>query len=263
MNRIDQLFKDKGKEILSVYFTAGYPKLSDTCKIVQCLEQAGADMIEIGFPFSDPVADGPVIQASSHKALENGMNLDVLFGQLEEIKSSSRIPKILMGYFNTVHQYGLERFLHRCVSAGIDGVILPDLPAHEYEANFKHIFEAAGIHFICLIAPNTPPERAKWLEELSKGFVYRLSMSSTTGTHISDILFKDIEKHNLSTDSSISRKPTLIGFGIHDRKTFLKACEQANGAIIGTEFIKRLSASSSDNFADLCNQFVNEIKGKP
>ena len=261
MNRIDKLFNTKDRSVLSVYFTAGYPQLEDTPYIIEALETAGADLVEIGFPFSDPVADGPVIQKSSHVALENGMNLDRLFNQLQPLKSSNSIPKILMGYYNTVYQFGVEKFIQRCCDCGMDGVIIPDLPPEVYETDYQHIFIEAGVHFICLVSPQTSPRRAAYLAGLSRGFVYLLSSSSTTGqvlTRLSE--FNDPHRFQL---------PTLIGFGIHDDKSFQQACEYANGAIIGSEFIRHLSqlkdANSRDRrqeeIAQICRKFIEKIKG--
>jgi len=278
MNRIDQLFQQKDKSVLSVYFTAGYPELTDTGLIISGLEKAGAGLIEIGFPFSDPVADGPVIQASSHQALINGMNLDILFDQLREIRGTSSIPKILMGYFNTVYQFKVDRFIKQCVECGIDGVIVPDLPPEVYEKDYRELFETAGIHFICLVAPQTPPERAKYLASLSRGFIYLLSSSATTGTAVGEGLFLD-PPHPLpplprSLRSRERGMPTLIGFGIHDHETFEMACRQANGAIIGTAFIRHLNSSLSrkgeeiltdetrqEQVDEICKSFIDQIRG--
>lgn len=267
MNRIDELFLRKNKSILSVYFTAGYPELTDTGLIISGLEKAGADLIEIGFPFSDPVADGPVIQASSHQALINGMNLDILFDQLRDIRETSRIPKIMMGYFNNVYQYGLERFINQCVDSNIDGAIIPDLPPEVYEAEYRELFESAGIHFICLVAPQTPPERAKYLASMSRGFLYLLSSSATTGGNYSSV------GEDLRVLPSIAL-PTLTGFGIHDHGTFEMACRQSNGAIIGTAFIRHLNCSISrkgqgtrnnetrqEQVDEICKSFIDQIRG--
>ncbi|MFA5817246.1 MAG: tryptophan synthase subunit alpha [Bacteroidales bacterium] len=274
MNRIDELFLRKQKSVLSVYFTAGYPELTDTGLIISGLEKAGADLIEIGFPFSDPVADGPVIQASSHQALLNGMNLDILFDQLRELKETSRIPKIMMGYFNTVYQFKVDRFINQCVECGIDGVIIPDLPPEVYEKDYRELFESAGIHFICLVAPQTSSDRAKYLASLSRGFIYLLSSSSTTGGKYSPV------REDLRVlPSRFSREadgflPTLIGFGIHDHETFEMACRHANGAIIGTGFIRWLTANlkrqekghvtkdvRQQQINILCENFVDQIRG--
>ncbi len=240
MNRIDELFKRKRESVLSIYFTAGYPELNDTVHIISGLEKAGADLIEIGFPFSDPVADGPVIQASSHRALENGMNLDILFEQLSGIKATSSIPKIMMGYFNTVYQYGIDHFISKCATSGVDGVIIPDLPPEVYEREYRQLFEAAGLHVIFLVAPQTNPERAEYLETLTKGFLYRLSMSGTTGNAIAG---------DETWGKRSNGKPVLIGFGIHDHATFELACRHANGAIIGTGFIRHLATLEEDRLS--------------
>lgn len=269
MNRIDELFHRKKQRILSVYFTAGYPQLTDTGMIISGLERAGADLLEIGFPFSDPVADGPVIQASSHHALTNGMNLGILFEQLREISKTSSIPKILMGYYNTVYQFQTERFVHECKDSGVDGVIIPDLPPEIYEKLYRELFEAAGIYFICLVSPQTTTERAVYLSSLSRGFIYRLSSSSTTGSDVQGSLSAlpdpAIQMRNISI-------PSLIGFGIHDHETFEKACNHANGAIIGTAFIRHLNSLRiaknqglpvTDErqvlINDICKSFVDEI----
>ena len=256
MNRIDELFQKKQGSVLSVYFTAGYPEINDTNLIISGLEKAGADLIEIGFPFSDPVADGPVIQASSHQSILNGMNLDILFDQLQQINKSSNIPKILMGYFNTVYQYSIERFISRCQECNISGVIIPDLPPEVYNKDYRKLFESAGIHFICLVAPKTSPERMKYLESLSGGFIYRLSSSSTTGNKLS------LDMNNAMGPLMLNI-PSLIGFGIHDRQTFETACSQANGAIIGTAFIRYLNENIKyDGDPDVENQrsaMINKI----
>jgi len=263
MNRIDKLFENKHESILSVYFTAGYPALNDTQVIIQGLENAGADLLEIGFPFSDPIADGPVIQKSSQKALENGMNLDILFTQIEPLRNKCRIPIILMGYFNNVFQYGVDKFVEQCRKSGVDGVIIPDLPPEIFEDEYQKKFINANIHFICLISPNSPQERAEYILKLSKGFVYLLSSSSTTGRRMETI--------SKMKYSGTEKLPAIIGFGIHDRISFQEACNQANGAIIGSEFIRRLSATCLNNEVNdsvrseiiqkTCTKFVNDIRG--
>ena len=268
MNRFDELFIRKKESILSVYFTAGYPELTDTALVVSGLERAGADLIEIGFPFSDPVADGPVIQASSHQALINGMNLDVLFDQLRELRKTSTIPKIMMGYYNTVYQYQMKRFIDQCVECGIDGVIIPDLPPEIYDREYRALFKKAGVHFICLVAPQTSPERTKYLVSLSRGFIYLLSSSSTTGNNSA------AGKEELSSVAHLKGQNTLIGFGIHDHETFSRACAQANGAIIGTAFIRCLNEGLPELKTDeksmigrtgiidgICREFVGRIRG--
>jgi len=242
MNRIDQLFKRKKEPICSIFFTAGYPRLDDTARLVLALEKGGADIIEIGIPFSDPVADGPVIQKSSRQALENGMNPDVLFNQLTEIRKLSSIPKLLMGYYNVIYQYRIEQFIQKCIACHVDGVIIPDLPPEIYERKYRRLFESADLHFVCLIAPETPPERKKYLTSLTKGFSYLLSSSSTTGQNgMSHSMNGRI--HGFSH--------TLMGFGIHDAESFHIACQQADGAIIGSEFIRKIN--QNDHLKKLMN----------
>ena len=279
MNRIDQLFREKDSDILSVYFTAGYPELHDTRHIIQGLEKSGADLVEIGFPFSDPVADGPVIQASSHKALENGMNLDILFAQLAEIRNSSSIPKILMGYFNVVYQFGMDGFIERCSEAGIDGLIIPDLPPEIYQLEYQRIVESAGIHFICLVSPQTPAGRIRYLSGISRGFLYLLSSSSTTGQFLDSDSSRDLPdwrgKKSSGKPSNPVELPALIGFGIHDRSTFRMACDHASGGIVGSEFIRRLGSIPvpeagvrlEPEFREkqiyaVCRRFVEDVRGK-
>jgi len=258
------LFSEKNQHILNLYFTAGYPELNDTATIIEALEEAGADMVEIGFPFSDPVADGEVIQMSSYRSLQNGMNLDLLFDQLSVVKHRSRIPKILMGYYNTVYQYGMPAFIKKCKDCGVDGVILPDLPPEIYEREYQAAFEESGLHFICLVSPQTSPERAQWLASLSRGFLYLLSSSSTTGSPLTHL-----NHFNHLNPLNPSPIPTLIGFGIHDHSSFMKACELANGAIIGSRFIRELSEINKDGtdrqheIRQLCRSFVSQIKNQP
>ncbi len=237
-NRINTLFRQKKENILTIYFTAGYPSLDDTAFIIEQLEQAGAGMVEVGIPFSDPTADGSVIQQSSHQALENGMSLELLFKQLENIRDKVNIPLVLMGYFNPVLQYGVEEFCKKCHEVGIDGVILPDLPLHEYQENYQLIFEKYNVHNVLLITPQTSVERVKLIDSVSTGFIYMVSSSSTTGKNqkVEDFqkgYFEKIKELGLKT-------PTLIGFGISNNPTFMNACQYANGAIIGSAFIKAL-----------------------
>ena len=238
-NRITSLLERKDKNILSIYFTAGYPELSDTRKIIIELEKYGADLIEIGIPFSDPVADGPVIQRSSEIALKNGMTLHLLFEQLKEIRKSVKVPLILMGYLNPVMQYGIEAFCKKCRETGVDGTIIPDLPIEIYEEEYKAIFEENSLCNIFLITPQTPDERIRKIDKASTGFVYMVSSSSTTGIKGSAdkdqiAYFERISKMNL-------RSKRLIGFGISDKASFENASAYANGAIIGSAFIKALS----------------------
>lgn len=242
-NRISALFKRKDKNILSIYFTAGYPELNDTLKIIIQLEKSGADLVEIGMPFSDPVADGPVIQQSSEIALKNGMTIHLLFEQLKEIRKSVSIPLILMGYLNPVMQYGIVEFCKKCKETGIDGTIIPDLPLEIYETEYKEIFEKNSLCNIFLITPQTSDERVRKIEALSTGFIYMVSSSSTTGVKgtVSDeqiSYFERIRTMNL-------RSKRLIGFGISDKKSFEKASGYANGAIIGSAFIKAIKGEGT------------------
>src|SRR6267154_1157311 len=239
MNRINQLFSTKKSNILSVYYTAGFPKLSDTVVIARALEDAGADLIEIGIPFSDPVADGPVIQASNKVALDNGMNLKLLLEQVSEIRRQVKLPIILMGYINPVLQYGIEKFCKDAAAAGVDGVILPDLPLAEYEAEYKIFFEQQELRNVFLISPTTSEDRIKKIDAASNSFIYAVSASSTTGATSGfspeqEEYFKRLQKMKI-------KNPLLIGFGISNGETFRKAAAYAAGAIVGSAFIRLLS----------------------
>jgi len=238
-NRINQLFSANPKNILSVYYTAGYPKLDDTVPIAKTLEEAGADIIEIGIPFSDPVADGPVIQASNKVALDNGMNLKLLIEQVREIRKQVKLPIILMGYLNPVLQYGIENFLKDAASAGVDGVILPDLPMFEYESGYKTMFQGAGLKNVFLISPTTSDDRIRKIDDATDSFIYAVSASSTTGTKSGfseeqENYFEKLQGMNL-------KNPFLIGFGISTSETFQKAAEYSAGAIVGSAFIKAIT----------------------
>ncbi len=256
-NRINQLFATKKKNILSVYFTAGYPKLNDTGSIIYELEKSGADLVEVGIPFSDPTADGPVIQQSSHKALENGMTLDLLFKQLAGIREKVSIPLVLMGYFNPVYQFGVKEFCEKCNDAGIDGAILPDLPLNEYLENYQPFFEKNNLHNILLITPQTSDSRIRQVDTVSTGFIYMVSSSSTTGKNqkVEDFhqdYFERVNKLNL-------KNTRLIGFGISDKATFNNACKYASGAIIGTAFIK--SFNKKEPVTESIPKFIKSIIG--
>jgi len=247
MNRIEQLFKRKNKRVLSIYMTAGYPGLTDTERILISLQKHGADMIEIGIPFSDPLADGPVIQESSQQALHNGMNTGLLFRQLKEIRNIVDIPLVLMGYLNPVLQYGFERFLKDSRAAGIDGLIIPDLPLDEYEAEYRSLCRQYEISFSMLITPQTSEERVRRIASLSEGFLYMVADSATTGAKGSIgekqlAYFKRINAMELDI-------PRLIGFGISSRETFDTACGYANGAIIGSAFIQALKGKDDPETA--------------
>jgi len=255
MNRINKLFQDKQENILSVYFTAGYPNLNDTVEIIQQLEKNGVDLIEIGMPFSDPTADGPTIQRSSETALKNGMSLNLLFEQLKNIRSTVKIPLILMGYINPVYQFGVEKFCEKCAETGIDGVILPDMPLDEYEAFYKPVFEKHNVHNILLITPQTSEQRIRQIDAASSGFIYMVSSSSTTGAgkKVEDFqqeYFERIIAMNL-------KNPRLIGFGISDRATFANACKNASGAIVGSAFVKALENNQGLEIA--IREFVKDL----
>lgn len=256
MNRLNQLFANKTKNILSIYFTAGYPDLNNTLAIAEAVEKAGADFIEIGFPYSDPVADGPTIQESSQKALENGMNLNLLFSQLKELRSKVNMPVLLMGYANPMVQYGVERFCKTAAEVGVDGVIVPDLPMYEYESMYKDIFAKYGLSNIFLVTPQTSEERIRKIDELSNSFIYLLSSSSITGGNLN--VSDKIESYYRRIKAMNLKNPLIIGFGISNNATYNKACEYANGAIVGSAFVKYLG-SGKDYLAGI-GEFVKTIK---
>lgn len=253
MNRINQKLNED-KQLLSIYFSAGYPSLNDTVSIIQNLEKNGVDMIEIGLPFSDPLADGPTIQASSTKALKNGMTTQLLFEQLKDIRQSVSIPLIIMGYFNPILQYGVEAFCKKCKEIGIDGLIIPDLPVDVYNEEYKTTFESYGLINVFLITPQTSVERVQFIDSISKGFIYMVSSASVTGSNTGfgdeqSAYFKRIADMNLNN-------PQIVGFGISDRKTFTQATQFAKGAIIGSAFIKHLT----NNGIDEIHNFIEQIK---
>jgi tryptophan synthase alpha chain len=256
-NRIEQLFKKKKEGILSVYFSAGFPGLNDTSTIMKSLEAAGADVIEVGIPFSDPVADGPTIQESNKVALDNGISLKLIFEQLANIRESVQIPIIMMGYINPVLQFGLEAFCKKCAEVGVDGLILPDLPMQEYLDEYQTMFESYGLINIFLITPQTSESRIREIDSNSRGFIYMVSSASTTGAKggISDDQVKYFER----VKAMKLRNPTLIGFGISNHETFQRACQHSAGAIIGSAFINVLkNASYLEN--DITT-FIKEVKG--
>lgn len=255
LNRLTKLFENKRENLLTVYFTAGYPKLDDTETIICSLAESGANIIEIGIPYSDPLADGPVIQESGMAAIDNGMTLQVLFNQLTDIRTKTQVPLILMGYFNQLLQYGVDKFLDDCVKTGIDGLIIPDLPLLEYEQFYKDKLTDRNISISFLITPQTEESRIHKVDALSTGFIYVVSDSSITGmkTGISSqqiSYFERIKSLQLST-------PQLIGFGISDRESYLTASKYANGAIIGSAFIKHLKDKNEVDKATA--DFINLI----
>jgi len=255
-NRINKLFKEKKKNILSIYFTAGFPNKNDTITTITELQNNGVDLIEIGMPFSDPLADGPTIQHSSEIALKNGMTIKLLFQQLKNLRhNTSGIPLILMGYLNPVLQYGIENFCKDAATLGIDGIIIPDLPMQEYLEEYKKIFDKYGLKNIFLITPQTSEDRIRLIDKHSDGFIYIVSSASTTGAKAGiqkeqEVYFKRIKTMKL-------KNPLMIGFGISDNKTFSKACEYANGAIIGSAFIK--AVNNKKDLKRNINQFVSKI----
>jgi len=257
VNRINKLFEEKKGNILSIYFTAGYPEIDSTLRIAEALEKAGADFLEIGIPYSDPLADGPVIQNSSQKSIENGMTLKLLFEQLKELRKRVTIPVLLMGYVNPVLQYGVERFCASCEEAGIDGVILPDLPMYEYEELYSSCFDQHHLSNIFLITPTTSEERINKIDKLSNGFIYLLSSSSTTGKNLS--LSNETETYFARIKNMNLKNPAMIGFGISDNKSFSKASEYANGAIVGSAFVKILD---QDDYLQKIPAFIQSLKGE-
>ncbi len=256
-NRITQLFETKKQDILSIYFTAGYPNLLDTKTILKHLTESSVDLIEIGFPFSDPLADGPVIQQSSNQAIENGMTLEFLFNELQDIRNITEVPLILMGYLNVILQYGESEFIAKCAEIGIDGLIIPDLPLNYYETNFKTACEVNNISNILLITPETSVERIKKIDSLSTGFNYLVSSNSITGVttaaSFQENYFERIKQMDL-------RNPSLIGFGVHDKKSYDTVCQYAAGAIIGSAFIKHIYENGVE--IESIAGFVSEIRDK-
>ena len=253
MNRINKKLAEN-KKLLSIYFTAGYPDLNDTVKIIQDLEKSGVDMIEIGLPFSDPLADGPTIQESSTAALKNGMTTKLLFEQLKDIRQTVSIPLIIMGYFNPMMQYGVEDFCAKCQEIGIDGLIIPDLPVAEYHEHYQETFKKYGLSNIFLITPQTSDERIKFIDSVSDGFIYMVSSASTTGAKNT---FGDEQQHYFDRIAALDLKnPQVVGFGISNKETFTQATKTAKGAIIGSAFIKHLT----HNGVETVNEFVKTIR---
>ena len=247
MNRINKKINED-KKLLSIYFTAGYPNINDTVTVIENLEKSGVDMIEIGLPFSDPLADGPTIQASSTKALHNGMTSEVLFKQLKDVRKSVSIPLIIMGYFNPMLQYGVEEFCKKCQEVGIDGLIIPDLPVDVYHDNYQAIFEKYGLINVFLITPQTSDERIKYIDSVSNGFIYMVSSASVTGSQSG---FGDIQTDYFKRIANMKlENPQIVGFGISDNETFAQATKHAKGAIIGSAFVKHLTNTGVDKIDD-------------
>lgn len=257
MNRLQKLFEQKEKEILNVYCTAGYPQLDSTIEVLEALQVAGVDMIEIGMPYSDPLADGPVIQESGSIALSNGMTITKLLEQLSEFRTKIHIPVVLMGYMNPIIQFGFERFCEAVSKAGIDGLILPDLPMYEYQSEYGAIIKKYGLDFIFLVTPETSEERIKKLDSLSTGFIYAVSSSSTTGI---DKDFSAADAYLQRLENMHLKNPVLVGFGIKDKASFEAACRYTNGAIIGTAYIKALKGSG--DITEKTKNFIASIIGQ-
>lgn len=256
MNRITNLFETKKAGILSVYFTAGYPQLNDTATILRELEAKGVNMVEVGIPFSDPMADGPVIQEASTVALRNGMSQRLLFQQLKEIRQTVQIPIILMGYLNPIMQYGFEAFCQSCAEVGVDGMIIPDLPYADYIADYKAIADRYDLKMIMLITPETSEERIRLIDAHTSGFIYMVSSAATTGAQQSfneqkQAYFRRINSMNL-------RNPRLVGFGISNKATFEAAAANSSGAIIGSKFVQLLK--SEPTIAGAVDQLLAALK---
>lgn len=252
MNRIQNKLKEN-KKLLSIYFTAGYPNIDDTVSIIQNLEKNSVDMIEIGLPFSDPLADGPTIQASSTQALKNGMTSEKLFNQLKRIRETVDIPLIIMGYFNPMLQFGVEAFCAKCQDIGIDGLIIPDLPVDVYHEEYKAIFEKYGLINVFLITPQTSDERIRYIDSISQGFIYMVSSASTTGAKVG---FGDEQTQYFERIANMNlNNPQIVGFGISNNDTFTQATKYAKGAIIGSAFVKHVTNEGVNSI----DKFVNKI----
>lgn len=256
MSKLDLVFKEKSKRVLNVYCTAGYPALDSTMKVMASLQKNGADIIELGMPYSDPLADGEVIQVSSMKALANGMNIAVLFEQIQDMRKSITIPVILMGYMNPILQYGFEAFCKKAKEVGVDGLILPDLPLFEFEDSYGKIITANNLDFIFLVTPETPDQRVKKLDSLSNGFLYAVSSSATTGK---DKDFNVVAQYLQKLQAMQLKNPILVGFGIKDKATFDAATLHTQGAIIGSAYIQQLTKGG--DIETTTSQFLNSVLG--
>ncbi|MGB1043109.1 MAG: tryptophan synthase subunit alpha [Tenacibaculum sp.] len=255
MNSIQQIFQEKTKNLLSIFFTAGFPKLNDTATIIDKLSKSGVDFIEVGLPYSDPLADGPTIQHSSSVALQNGMNLDVVFEQLAAIKATNKTPLVLMGYLNQIIKYGEDAFCKKVKDCGIDTVIIPDLPMIEYENHYQQLFDKYGISNVFLITPHTSEERIRKIDGLTKAFIYVVASASITGAK-GEISEQQIAYFNRINAMDLQSK-LVVGFGISDNKTFITACNYMNGAIIGSAFVKTLDSKGVDGV----EEFIMRVKG--
>ncbi len=247
MNRINKLFETGKKDLLSIYFCAGYPELDNTTDVIRTLEKNGVDMIEIGIPFSDPMADGAVIQNAATQALKNGMSLRYLFDQLKDIRKDVKMPLLLMGYLNPVMQYGFENFCKSCNECGIDGCIIPDLPFEDYLSDYKSIADKYDVKIVMLITPETSEERIRLIDKYTDGFIYMASSAATTGAQQSFDERKQAYFHQINSMSL--RNPRMVGFGISNKETFRAACDNASGAIIGSKFVTLLGENESPEVA--------------
>jgi tryptophan synthase alpha chain len=256
MSKLELVFKEKSKRILNVYCTAGYPSLDSTMKVMTSLQKNGADIIELGMPYSDPLADGEVIQVSSIKALANGMNIAVLFDQIKDMRKSISIPVILMGYMNPILQYGFENFCKKAKEVGVDGLILPDLPLFEFEQSYGKIITENNLDFIFLVTPETPVDRIRKLDSLSNGFLYAVSSSATTGK---DKDFNLVAQYLQKLQAMQLKNPILVGFGIKDKATFDAATLHTQGAIIGSAYIQQLTKGG--DIETTTSQFLNSVLG--
>jgi tryptophan synthase alpha chain len=254
MNRITELFQRRKSHVLNVYCTAGYPQLQSTMEVMKALQDSGVDLIELGMPYSDPLADGPVIQHSSSIALANGMTIEKLFAQLQNFRKEIYVPVILMGYMNPILQYGFEKFCKHAAALPIDGLILPDLPEHEFETEYGPIMQRYGLDFVFLVTPETSEERIKKLDQLSTGFLYAVSSSSTTGSNKN---MTDVSAYLKRLKDYQLKNPVLVGFGIKDKQTFDAACQYVNGAIIGSAYIKALE--NTTDVAETTASFIKNI----
>lgn len=257
MNRLEKLFEKKNKQLLNIYFTAGYPDLEDTLPIILELDKAGADLIEIGIPFSDPMADGPTIQQSNQQALDNGMSVNILFDQLKDVRKFTQISLVCMSYLNPILKFGIENFCKKAKAVGIDGIILPDMPLPEYENNYQAVFSKYGINVSLLVSPDTEEKRIAKIDKLTTGFIYLVTGKAVTGSNIS---------HNITQINTLKRieqlklkSPVLAGFGISDAAGYQLVCKYVNGAIIGSEFIRLLSKKSKNRKQQIEN-FIKNIK---
>ena len=261
-NRLTILFAQKKTAVLNIYCTAGYPKLNSTIEVMEALQNAGANIIELGIPYSDPIADGPIIQQSNMQALANGMSIPLLFEQLKNVRSNIHLPVILMGYLNPVLQFGIEKFCEAAANVGVDGIILPDLPMHEFETEYRQYFTKHDLKFIFLVTPETSEERIRKIDELSSGFIYAVSSSSTTGFAQHPADNKPIEAQEAYFKKLQDIKlvnPVLVGFGIKDKNTFDAACKYTNGAIIGSAYI--IALKDTVNINQATKDFINTVTG--